>query len=350
MLRALPTRLARALPTRLPHAPPIRLPRAPEIRLPRAPPIRLPRALPTRLARAPEIRLPRAPPIRLPRAPADPVAAGAADQAGAGAADSVAAHPAGADSADTAGGNGVDNPGIADPDDTGGAGSVAAPSRRVAGGGGSQLDQFMPVVLFLVFYNLVNTEIAVLAATAWSVKAAYSRRRRGLPIGTWLPAITAYLLVRAVISIAVERELVDFGVSAEAVYFGIGIGTKMLVGLAAAATILVGRPLAVWAVRWVADLPDEVRSDRRFISTLRDVTWVIAFYEIGSSVWDIWLFNNSGVNVFLITRQVVNFAAAFALIFATLAYVDRRFSKIDGCPSLVEMVSRTTRRNPASGP
>ena len=216
------------------------------------------------------------------------------------------------------------------------------------GGWGSNLDQFMPVVLFLVFYNLVNTELAVVAATAWSVKAAYSRRRRGLRIGAWLPGITVYLMVRAAISIAVERELVDFGVSSEAVYFGIGIGTKMLVGLAAAVTILIGRPFALWAVRWVVDLPESVRAHPRFASTLRNVTWVIAFYEIGSSVWDIWLFNNSGVSFFLITRQFVNFGAAFALIMATLVYVDRRLAKVPGWPGLVRLLDPPERSGVAA--
>ena len=259
--------------------------------------------------------------------------------------------PATADIADAADPVGADIADAADPvgAETGAADSVAAESRRIAWGGGSQIDQFMPVVLFLVFYNLVNTEVAVIAATAWSVKAAYSRRRRGLPIGKWLPAITGYLLVRAAVSVAVERELVDFGVSSEAVYFGIGIGTKMLVGLAAVATILVGRPFALWAVRYLPDLPEAVRSNPRFVATLRDVTWVVAFYEVGSSVWDIWLFNNSGVTIFLITRQVVNFVVAFLVIFATLAYVDRRFSKIEGCPSLVDLVSRSTSQSSAAG-
>ena len=239
--------------------------------------------------------------------------------------------------------------------DTSGASFAAAQSRRVAWGGGSQLDQLMPVVLFLVFYNLEaaqigglnNIEVAVIAATAWSIKAAYSRVRRGLPIGKWLPVITGYLVVRAVVSIAVERELVDFGVSSEAAYFGIGIGTKMLVGLAAAATIIVGRPFALWAVRYVPDLPESLRGDRRFVATLRNVTWVIAFYEIGSSVWDIWLYNNAAVSKFVIIRYLGNYVASFVLIFATLVYVDRRFSRIEGCPSLVDLVGRATRRKAA---
>ena len=240
--------------------------------------------------------------------------------------------------------------------DSSGSGLVGAQSRRIAWGGGNQLDQLMPVVLFLVFYNLdrvqvaglSNIEVAVIAATAWSIKAACSRLRRGLPIGKWLPAITGYLVVRAAFSIAVERELVDFGVSSEAVYFGIGIGTKTLVGLAAAATIIVGRPFALWAVRFVPDLPEALRNDRRFVATLRDVTWVVAFYEIGSSVWDTWLYNNSGVTSFVIIRYLGNYVASFVLIFATLIYVERRFSTIEGCPSLVELVSRMMRRSPSS--
>ena len=223
---------------------------------------------------------------------------------------------------------------------------LARTSRQTVWGWRSNLDQFMPVVLFLVFYNLVNTEVAVIAATAWSVKAAYSRRRRGLPIGTWLPVITGYLLARAAVSIAVERDLVDFGVSSEAVYFGIGIGTKMLVGVAAAVTILMGRPFMVWVAHRFGQLPEELKHHPGFLATLRNVTWVVTFYEVGSALWDFWLYNSAGVNVFLVTRQVVNFVVAFLLIFATLMYVDRRFSKIDGCPSLVDLISRATGRAP----
>jgi len=234
----------------------------------------------------------------------------------------------------------------------GDAGDAATPSRRIAASKGSQIDQLMPVVLFLVFYNLDavrvaglnNIEVAVIAATAWSVKAAFSRMRRGLPIGKWLPIITAYLMVRAAVAIAVERDWVDFGVSAEAVYFGVGIGTKILVGLAAVGTIVAGRPLALWAVRFFPEIPESPRTDRRFIATMRDVTWVFALYEIGSSVWDIWLYNNSGVTWFVVVRFVANYVVSFVLILATLVYVDRRFSKIEGCPGLVELASRGARR------
>ena len=269
-------------------------------------------------------------------APAEPGSPGAGPEAASAMTDSTG--PAGSDGS------------TADPRE------LARTSRHAVWGWRSNLDQIMPVVLFLAFFNLGslriaglnNIEVAIIAATGWSVKAAYSRRRRGLPIGAWLPAITGYLLVRAAISIAVERDLIDFGVSTEAVYFGIGIGTKMLVGLAAAATVIAGRPFMLWAARRFLRLPDEVHHHPVFVSTMRNVTWVITVYEVGSAVWDIWLYNSAGVNLFLVTRQVVNFFAAFLLIFATLLYVERRFSKIEGCPSLADLVSRATRRAPAS--
>ena len=66
----------------------------------------------------------------------------------------------------------------------------------------------MPVLLFFVLFNTVGIIPAVLAATAWSIKAAIGRRKRGLEIGWWLPTITIYLLARAAVTVAVERELV----------------------------------------------------------------------------------------------------------------------------------------------
>ncbi len=220
---------------------------------------------------------------------------------------------------------------------------VATMRHGATGGWRNNLDQFMPVVLFLVFYNLVNTEWAVATATLWSAKAAYSRRRRGLRIGAWLPAITVYLIIRAAISIAVDRELVDFGVSSEAVYFGIGIGTKILIGLVVMGTILVGRPFAALAVTWVINFPESMRSHPRFVATMRNVTWVIVFYELVSSAWDIWLFNNSGVNFFVVTRQVVNFVVSFGLIMATMLYVDKRLAGVPGWPGLTRLVDPTGR-------
>ncbi len=200
--------------------------------------------------------------------------------------------------------------------------------------GGSNLDQLMPVALFFVLFNVWGIIPAVIAATAWSIKAAIGRRRRGLNIGWWLPGVTIYLLVRAAITIAVEEELVDFGISSEAVYFGIGFATKFLIGIAVAVTILVGKPFLAWAVPKVVQLPAAVVADPRYKRVMANASWIIVLYEVGSAIWDVWLFNNSGFNLFFLARSGTNFAISFVLITIGLMYIDRGLEPIEEYPGI----------------
>lgn len=218
-------------------------------------------------------------------------------------------------------------------------GDDTAKKPRLVGGG--TLDQLMPVLLFLGFYNLVSIEAAVVASTLWSFKAALSRRRRGLNIGLMLPTITVYLIVRSAVSIAAERELVDFGISTEAVYFGIGFATKILVGVVLAATILRGRPFMAWIAERLLRLPDGMAQHQRFARTMATATWFIVAFEILTAVWDVYLYNNTGVNIFVLTRFGVNFTLGFICITAGLIYVDHRLQPIPGYPGLTELLQRS---------
>ncbi len=209
--------------------------------------------------------------------------------------------------------------------------------------GGSNLDQVMPVVLFIVLFNIFNITVAVIAATAWSLKAAVSRRRRGLTIGWWLPTVTIYLIARSAITIMVEQEIVDFGISSKAVYFGIGFVTKILVGVGVAVTIFIGRPVLAWAIPKVVELHDDLLADPRYMRTMASATWLIVVYEIGSGIWDIWLFNNSGFNLFFLTRSVSNFVVSFVAISAGLMYIDHRLEPIETYPGIVEVLESSGR-------
>lgn len=215
---------------------------------------------------------------------------------------------------------------------------TTAPPRLTAGG---NLDQLMPVLLFLVLYNTVNIQAAVVASTLWSIKAAVGRRRRGLEIGWWLPGVTLYLIVRTAVTIMADEELVDFGVSTEAVYFGIGFVTKILIGVALAATVLIGRPFLAWVVPKVVHLPEGLATDPRYFTTMATATWFIVVFEILSSVWDIWLYNNSGINFFVVTRFGVNFTVGFLAITAGLMYIDRKLDPIPSYPGLVELLENS---------
>ena len=223
-----------------------------------------------------------------------------------------------------------------------GTGSDSMPRKKPRFGGGGTLDQTMPVLLFLGFYNLVSIEAAVVASTIWSFKAAVSRRRRGLNIGLMLPSVTAYLLLRSAVTIAAERELVDFGISTEAVYFGIGFATKILVGVVLAITILRGRSFMVWIAQRLLRLPDGMAQDRRFVRTMAMATWFIVAFEILTAVWDIYLYNNTGVNLFVLTRFGVNFALGFIAITAGLIYIDHKLQPIPGYPGLTELLQKSS--------
>ena len=223
-----------------------------------------------------------------------------------------------------------------------GTGSDSMPRKKPRFGGGGTLDQTMPVLLFLGFYNLVSIEAAVVASTIWSFKAAVSRRRRGLNIGLMLPSVTAYLLLRSAVTIAAERELVDFGVSTEAVYFGIGFATKILVGVVLAITIFRGRSFMAWIAERLLRLPDGLAQDQRFVRTMAMATWFIVAFEILTAVWDIYLYNNTGVNLFVLTRFGVNFVLGFIAITAGLIYIDHKLQPIPGYPGITELLQKSS--------
>ena len=202
-----------------------------------------------------------------------------------------------------------------------------------------QLDQFMPVVLLLVFYHLGHAGLAILAAIGWSMKTVYIRSRRGMPVGVGMLIVTAYFAARAAVSMAARHGLVDFGVNPEAVYLGIGMATKMLIGLAVIGTILMGRPLASMAVHWVAVIPEAMSSHPRFISAMRNVTWVVALYAVGTSVSDFMLSTGMCVTYFLLMRQVLNSAVALMLISGTAVYLNGALAKVPGWPGLAKLLN-----------
>ena len=78
-------------------------------------------------------------------------------------------------------------------------------------------ESVMPIILFIIFNRVFGLASAIIAATVWSVAISIRRLRNGYRIGKFIPIITAGIVVRGVIGIISDSE---------AVYFGIGIGTK----------------------------------------------------------------------------------------------------------------------------
>ncbi|MEQ8840536.1 MAG: hypothetical protein RIB98_06115 [Acidimicrobiales bacterium] len=210
--------------------------------------------------------------------------------------------------------------------------------------GGNNLDQLMPIILFFGFRIVLdNLVLAVVASLLWSIKAAISRHRRGVGVGWFLPGIATYLTVRAGLTIAVDRSWIDVDVSADAVYFGFGIIGKILIGVACALTIFAGRPILAWLIPKVVPLPATVIADPRFRKAMNGATWVLVAFELLTSVWDIWLYNNSGLGFFFLTRSGVNFIVSFACITGALIYIDRTLDPIPDYPGITHLMEESGR-------
>ncbi len=191
------------------------------------------------------------------------------------------------------------------------------------------IDSVMPIVAFLVLNRWASLGWAVAGATAWSIKAAVSRRRHGEAVGRFLPLLVAYLVVRAVIGIATDSE---------AVYFGIGIGTKALIGMALVATAVVGRPFLARVFPLAVPLAAETVAHPVFRRTMGRLTVALGAYQLLTSAWDIWLYNQTSPDGYVAIRALVGWPVGFIVSCLGLWYADRALRAAPGFPGLLDLL------------
>ena len=181
--------------------------------------------------------------------------------------------------------------------------------------------------------STVGLAWAIVGATGWSIKIAVTRRRRGLTIGKFLPIVLGYLILRGLAGVITDSE---------AVYFGIGIAGKIVIGLVLLGSVLVGRNLASRYVPLAFPFDESTRAHPRFDQTMVRLTVVAALFELLTSVWDIWLFNNSSANGFVIIRFAVGWPLGTVVVIGCFLYVHASLSKIpdfEGLPAVLERVA-----------
>ena len=191
------------------------------------------------------------------------------------------------------------------------------------------IDSVMPIVAFLVLNRWASLGWAVAGATAWSIKAAVSRRRHGEAVGRFLPLLVVYLVVRAVIGIATDSE---------AVYFGIGIGTKALIGMALVATAVVGRPFLARVFPLAVPLAAETVAHPVFRRTMGRLTVALGAYQLLTSAWDIWLYNQTSPDGYVAIRALVGWPVGFIVSCLGLWYADRALRAAPGFPGLLDLL------------
>ncbi|MEO5838440.1 MAG: hypothetical protein ABIQ73_02900 [Acidimicrobiales bacterium] len=209
------------------------------------------------------------------------------------------------------------------------------PSFRESGA----FDSIVSVAAFILLDKFLGLPWAIAGATAWSLKAAYVKHRKGQGIGWLLPTTTIYLVIRGTIGIITDSR---------AAYFGIGIGTKAAIGLGLIGSVVVGKGLGAMYAHRVLPFPDDVRVHRIYRSTMNHLTVLAGCYEIGSAGWDIWLYNHSSKSGFILIRMLVNWVSAFVVIFGAIFYADWRLRRIPGFGGLLELAEATLEHRDAS--
>jgi len=194
---------------------------------------------------------------------------------------------------------------------------------------GNGLDSAMPVVIFIIVNRLAGLPWAIAGATAWSLKAALTRKRRGMPIGKFLPIITAGILLRGAIGIITDSE---------AVYFGLGIATKAGVGLVLIVTALIGRNLIAAYAPLVFGFDRATTSSPQYRSAMNHISIAAGCAQIISAAFDVWLFNNASVDGYLIIRMFVNWPFTTLVLFGSVAYLGRRLRDLPDFPGMMNLL------------
>lgn len=200
-------------------------------------------------------------------------------------------------------------------------------------GASGAVDSVGTVAAFIVGNKLNGLGLAIACVTAWSLLAVIRRYRNGLGIGKLLPFTTAYLVVRGIIGIAT---------GSKAVYFGTGIGTKVAFGLVLIGSAVVGRSLLARFAPAAVPFPAFVLEHARYYRTMRNLTVFAGVYEIGSAVWDVWLYNRTSTSSFVLIRLGVSWVSGFVTIFGAIIYADRSLRKIPGFAGLLAVMEELT--------
>ena len=190
-------------------------------------------------------------------------------------------------------------------------------------------DPVISVLAFVAGNRLGGLGLAIALATAWSLKAAFTRRRHHEPIGKLLPITTGYLIVRGAIGIALDSK---------AVYFGIGMGTKVAIGLVLVGSVIARRDLIGRFAPVVLPFPSQVLAHPVYRSTTAQLTLAAGAYQLASAGWDLWLYNNASTDGFVVIRLLVGFVGTFVALLAALAFADWRLRRIEGFEGMLPLV------------
>ena len=191
------------------------------------------------------------------------------------------------------------------------------------------LQSAAPVLMFLAVNRVAGLRWAVAATTAASLAIAIDRKRKGQPLGKFMPLVTAAVLLRGLIGVIT---------GSETVYFGLGIATKYVAAAVFLVSVVLRRPLAQRAAPFFMRIPEQMATHRLFRSTMAMVTVIAGLYYLVSASFDVWLFRRSSVEGFVVIRFLANWPLSAISVLAILVIVQVRLQRIPGVASVASLV------------
>lgn len=193
------------------------------------------------------------------------------------------------------------------------------------------VESILVVALFLLFYNFLNLTWAIVAATVASLWLVYSRHRRGIPIGKFLPIIATLIIARGILGIVTDNE---------DIYFGAGIAQAGAVGLVLMGSVWFRRNLLVVAAPYLFDFTAPVQKHPVYSKTLDHLAYIAGTYYILKAGFDFWLLlETDSANRYVIIKTLVSWPLGILLFWGCLFYAAKKFTAIpsfEGFASLME--------------
>lgn len=199
------------------------------------------------------------------------------------------------------------------------------------------LESVLVLVAFLLFNSIFGLTYAIAISTLVSLWFLYSRYKRGIDIGKFLPILALLIVFRGFLGVLFNSATI---------YFRVSFIQGALVGVVLIVSAALNRNLLTVAAPYLFDFTQETQKHPIYQTTMRTLAILIGAYFILKAALDSWLLDtlvdsadNSGANAFLGIRTLIGFPLAAAVFLGCVGFAAKRFAAIpefEGFASLME--------------
>lgn len=188
-------------------------------------------------------------------------------------------------------------------------------------------DALAPLVLFVTANAMAGLATAIVVTTLWSGATALHRKRTGRAAGPLVWIGLGFLVLRAAAGLLT---------GSDAVYFGPGVATNLLMAVAFVVSVAIRRPIVGAIAPIFYPFPDALRQHGAYNTVFSRLTLAWAALQLGNSILQVALLATVSTNTYLIVHAAITWPATAALFVVSLRYPTIAFAKE---PDLAERIA-----------